>query len=86
MARHSNVICPRCDSWMYKEHGSVGVYYCLNCMLEITIDPITKQIIKSNDEYTYEEVYSDDSMEECCIACGNPNYPDCMDSCEIMDN
>lgn len=86
MARHSNVICPRCDSWMYKEHGSKGVYYCLNCMLEITIDPYTKQIISSNDEYTYEDTYAEERDEDMCIACGNPNYPDCMDSCDRIDD
>ena len=87
MARHSNVICPRCDQWMYKEHGSVGVYYCLNCMLEITIDPITKAIISSNDDLVYDEIYEgEEEKEDVCVACGNPAYPECMDGCPLCDD
>lgn len=87
--RRSNKICPRCESWMYKEHGSQGVYYCLNCMLEIQIDPITKTIVSSSEdisEYFYNDVYDDDEREDCCVACGNPDYPNCMESCALIDD
>ena len=32
------------------------------------------------------EFMGDDEVPECCTACGNPAYPDCMTSCRIFDD
>lgn len=33
-----------------------------------------------------EDDYDSDSKSPACCACGNPNYPQCMDSCSMFDD
>ena len=32
------------------------------------------------------EWVNEDDIPECCVACGNPAYPDCQLSCNIFDD
>lgn len=84
------VICPRCKSEM-EDYGD-DIWHCNVCSLEITIDGLSGKIVDSteniNEFLDYDEMYetTEDDQPFCCVACGNPAYPDCMDSCKIFDN
>ena len=42
---------------------------------------------KSGDEHTMILLKSDDdSGDEGCMACGNPDYPNCKSSCPLCDD
>ena len=32
------------------------------------------------------DIYKEDNIPEGCSACGNPSWPDCMDSCPMFDD
>lgn len=83
------VICPRCNMEM-EDYGD-DIYHCNFCSLEFEYDPVSRMIMNPSENINeYVDVYQeydgvDDSQPDCCVACGNPAYPDCMDSCKIFD-
>ena len=65
-------VCPKCgDTENITSIGS-GALECLSCGAQW-----------ERSELTYETVY--DEPEEGCIACGNPDYPKCKWSCDLID-
>lgn len=69
--------CPDCGRRVkltddiFPETG-VRMYYCKHCEVFYSPDSMCSG--------------GDDDMPECCVACGNPAWPNCMDSCDIMSD
>jgi len=82
------VMCPKCHIEMDNWGGDT--YFCSCCEGELTISANDKIVLGANaelEDYIFEvELEGDDDEPACCVACGNPAYPDCMDSCKIFDN
>ncbi len=74
--------CPECGEEMVLEDD--GDLYCDNCMC----------YYPCSDDYTDPNRYlwvtdedkSNDIPGPGCRACGNPAYPNCIDSCPLMDD
>ena len=79
--------CPECGEELVLEDD--GDYYCDNCMCYHSISPGQERFYEDPDGYLE---YRDDEKKESdlpgpgCRACGNPNYPKCIDSCPLTDD
>ena len=76
--------CPQCGSEMVLEDD--GDVYCDNCMCYYGLN--------NPDDYSDPNWYLRETDENIgdldpgpgCRACGNPVYPNCIDSCPLMDD
>lgn len=62
--------CPACGSKV-KYLELDDLYECVNCGETMT---------------DYESTHGFDNDDSGCAACGNPDYPNCKDSCSMFDD
>lgn len=81
--------CPNCGQIMIRDKQPGGYYRCPDCHMAI-IAKYGKvlDILNGPDAPEgYDDYYDDDDGPgEGCRACGNPNYPNCLDSCPMGDD
>ena len=73
--------CPECGCTMTKSKRSGGYYMCQSCGCQV----ITKygkivDVLGGPDDY---DDFYDDGPGEGCRACGNPDWPKCLDACPM---
>ena len=80
--------CPNCGQTMHKEGSSWrgSIYECPDChmaveaergkVIEILQGPDAPEGFDDYEEY-------DDGPGEGCRACGNPDWPKCLDACPM---
>lgn len=71
--------CITCDALM-KETDTGWI--CESCHDEAWLEG--DQLIFGSiiDDYDYDSIYDE---PKCCKSCGNPIYPDCMESCKLFN-
>lgn len=79
--------CPRCGAEMVKDDYD-DEYYCDDCMCYFSITPGQEKFFEDPNTYLIQDkdARGNDLAPAGCRACGNPNYPNCIDSCPLMDD
>ena len=72
--------CPQCGEEMVLEDD--GDLYCDNCMCYYS----PSDSYKDPDMHTWYNAPESNGPGPGCRACGNPAYPNCIDSCPLMDD
>ena len=74
--------CPVCNSIIFLENSSE--FFCNVCKNAFWSNDNGDWILDDIDD-EYDELYEDTEIPEGCAACGG-DYPNCIDSCDLMSD
>ena len=74
--------CPDCGIKMNKDETS---WECPECGF-YKLKSYYAKLEEQNARFLKKFLGNDDDIPEGCIACGNPAFPSCQDSCPLFDD
>ncbi len=77
----ATLYCDRCGGAL--ELDTDGDWYCSQCNIWYSIPKDKEKYYEDPTVYLGDDEEYED--EQGCIACGNPMYPQCKDSCPLFD-